>query len=464
MTESLALGTVGRGLWPRLAGLVAIGTRPYPPKTRRRLKSVNVGAFTVVVSCLLFALTYALQDATLYHDAIFVNLAMALVCASVPVFHRINDVAGSLVITFGLLAGLFLLVALVGRLSGIQVNFVAASAAIFLIFELKRIRLIAFLIAVAIALHVASWVMFKEGAVAADPRFLLQLYITVVVTISIIIAVLVYYAFWTAEQAEAETESLLLRILPVQIAERLKARPEAAIADNFEDASVLFSDIVGFVPISRSLGARRTVAMLNHLFKRLDRLAAEHGVEKIKTIGDAYMAVSGVPHPTPDHAARLARMALGMHEIAEKTGREIRSAVEDQGRNRSGARHGRRDRLKAIQLRYLGRYGEPRGAARKLGRGGQDPCLRRIPGGSRRGLRIHLARRNGDQRRGGGGDVVFGGVGGESMPLSYCPRCAWLAKRRASSAARKTPAALAMHSCCSDSGFESATMPAPACT
>ncbi len=321
-TRMLAAGGFARALRRQAANLVAIGTRAYPPKTQRRLKSVNVGAFTVAVSCLLFALTYAQEDAWLYRDAIALNLALMLISLSVPAFHRINDNAGSLFIAITLMTGIFLLVALMGRESGIQINLVAASAAVFLIFELRRIRLIALLVAIAIALHVASWVWFKQGLVDGTPapRFLLQLYITVVVTISVIIAVLVYHAFWTAEQAEAETESLLHRILPVQVAERLKARPDAAIADSFAEASVLFSDIVGFVPISHSLGALRTVAMLNHLFKRFDKLAAEHGVEKIKTIGDAYMAVSGVPYPSPDHAARLARMALGMHAIAERTG------------------------------------------------------------------------------------------------------------------------------------------------
>ena len=321
-TGTLTMAGFAQGMRAGVGNLVAAGTHAYAPKTRRRLRSVNVGSFTVAVSCLLFALTYAQEDAWLYRGAIAVNLVLMLMSLSVPALHRINENAGALFITIALLAGLFLLVALMGRESGIQINFIGASAAIFLVFELRRIRLIAALIAVAIVLHVASWVLFREGLVQGTPapRFLLQLYITVVITISVIIAVLVYYAFRTAEQAEAETESLLLRILPAQIAERLKARPDAAIADSFAEASVLFSDIVGFVPISRSLGALRTVAMLNHLFKRFDRLAAEHGVEKIKTIGDAYMAVSGVPHPSPDHAARLARMALRMHTIAEKTG------------------------------------------------------------------------------------------------------------------------------------------------
>ncbi len=85
---------------------------------------------------------------------------------------------------------------------------------------------------------------------------------------------------------------------------------------------MLFSDIVGFVPVSRALGAERTVAMLNDLVHAFDRLAATHGVEKIKTIGDAYMAVSGIPDASPDAAARLAKMALGMQLLADAVAAE----------------------------------------------------------------------------------------------------------------------------------------------
>jgi adenylate cyclase len=130
----------------------------------------------------------------------------------------------------------------------------------------------------------------------------------------------VFYAFRTAEQAEAETEALLHLILPSQVADRLKDKPGEPISDSFGNASVLFSDLVGFVAIARSLGAERTVEMLNHLVRNLDRLASEKGVAKIKTIGDAYMAVSGVPNPAPGDAKRLARMALRMQEVADETG------------------------------------------------------------------------------------------------------------------------------------------------
>jgi len=309
----------------RLGRLAELGTDGYSPKTRRRLRNINVACYTIAVSCLLFAFTYWAEDARLYNSAALINLAMMCAALLVPMVHRIHEVAGAVFMAFVLMGGLFLIVALLGRESGIQINFVAASALAFIILELRRLWLIALIVASGIALHIAAWLLFRHGMAPGviQEGFLLRLYITTVVTISVIVAVAVYYAFWTAEQAEAETEALLHRILPVQIAERLKARPDAAVADSFEDASVLFSDIAGFVPIARRLGALRTVAMLNHLVKRLDRLAAAHGVEKIKTIGDAYMAVSGVPDRTPDHAARLARMALGMHAIADATGKKF---------------------------------------------------------------------------------------------------------------------------------------------
>jgi adenylate cyclase len=196
---------------------------------------------------------------------------------------------------------------------------------VFLVFELRRMTLIVSLIAVAIALHIAAWMLFPEGAVPGEENdaFLAQLYITIVVTISVIVAVLVYYAFRTAEQAEAETEALLGRILPGSVVERLKERPGQPIADSFDQAAVLFADLAGFVPLAHRLGPGRTVEMLNRLVQSFDRIAAEHGVEKIKTIGDAYMAVSGVPRPHSDATARLACMALAMQPVADGVGEAL---------------------------------------------------------------------------------------------------------------------------------------------
>ena len=108
-----------------------------------------------------------------------------------------------------------------------------------------------------------------------------------------------------------KSERLLLNILPAPIAERLKTG-SSTIADRFAEATVLFSDLVGFTKISARVTAEELVSRLNELFQAFDSLAEVHGVEKIKTIGDAYMVAGGLPIPQPDHAERIANMALGM--------------------------------------------------------------------------------------------------------------------------------------------------------
>ncbi|MDB9496009.1 adenylate/guanylate cyclase domain-containing protein [Spirulina major CS-329] len=110
-------------------------------------------------------------------------------------------------------------------------------------------------------------------------------------------------------QEQERSETLLLNILPAPIAQRLKNQ-ESTIADYFDSVTVLFADLVNFTELSTELSSTELVEILNTIFSDFDHLAARHGLEKIKTIGDAYMAVSGLPYPCDDHAPRVARMAL----------------------------------------------------------------------------------------------------------------------------------------------------------
>ena len=115
--------------------------------------------------------------------------------------------------------------------------------------------------------------------------------------------------------AERETsERLLLNVLPRTIADRLRQTP-GTIADSFAEATVLFADIVGFTGICQALAPETLVAWLNEIFSAIDALAEEFGLEKIKTVGDAYMLVGGVPHRRPDHAEAVANLALALHEV-----------------------------------------------------------------------------------------------------------------------------------------------------
>ena len=108
-------------------------------------------------------------------------------------------------------------------------------------------------------------------------------------------------------------EGLLLNILPRAIADRLKSDP-GTIADQFAEVSILFADVVDFTPRSERLQPTEVVGMLDHLFTHFDLLADRYGVEKIKTIGDAYMVAAGIPTPRPDHARAMALMALDMRD------------------------------------------------------------------------------------------------------------------------------------------------------
>jgi adenylate cyclase len=124
----------------------------------------------------------------------------------------------------------------------------------------------------------------------------------------------------TALRAEQEkSEALLLNILPRPIAERLKAAPDT-IADDFAAASILFADVVGFTPLSQRLPPAELVGVLDRLFSQFDVLVERHGLEKIKTIGDCYMAASGVPDPGPDHARKAALLALEMRDVLATSG------------------------------------------------------------------------------------------------------------------------------------------------
>ncbi|HEY9888187.1 MAG TPA: adenylate/guanylate cyclase domain-containing protein [Candidatus Obscuribacterales bacterium] len=113
------------------------------------------------------------------------------------------------------------------------------------------------------------------------------------------------------QQEREKSEKLLLNILPPAIAEQLKQTPQA-IAHRFEEVTILFADIVDFTELSAAIPPTELVNLLNQIFSAFDQLAEQHGLEKIKTIGDAYMVVGGLPHPMPHQAEAIAEMALAM--------------------------------------------------------------------------------------------------------------------------------------------------------
>jgi adenylate cyclase len=307
-----------------LSKFAALGTEGYPRRVRRRLAVVNVMAFLIAIFSAIYACVFAYYGVQAYSSLIVVNVVLFVVALVVPLAHRINDVAAAVLIALAEYIALFFFVRALGRDSGIQINYFIAAAVAFAIYGLSHFRLLAAVIAAGLILHLVVWFLFPadRALIAADPSLLANLYISSAVTTVCIIALIVGYAFTVADRARAEADSLLTNILPEAIAERLKERPGERVADSVADASVLFSDLVGFTELAQRLGAARTVTILDALVTEFDRLAAKHGVEKIKTIGDGYMAVAGVSREQADHLVRLARLALKLPGLVERMSAE----------------------------------------------------------------------------------------------------------------------------------------------
>ncbi|WP_256842202.1 adenylate/guanylate cyclase domain-containing protein [Ornithinimicrobium cryptoxanthini] len=154
-----------------------------------------------------------------------------------------------------------------------------------------------FLVAVAMVVGLATTYLLERGArdVFAQRRFIEAQTVALA-------------------EAHATSERLLLNVLPAKIAQRLEAG-ETTIADWFDDTTVLFADLVGFTPLATRLEPRATRDLLDRLFTGFDERAERHGLEKIKTIGDAYMAVGGVPEPSSDHPARVVAFGLDLLDL-----------------------------------------------------------------------------------------------------------------------------------------------------
>jgi guanylate cyclase len=157
---------------------------------------------------------------------------------------------------------------------------------------------------------------FGRSVNTLEPSTMLAFYALNIGGVSIIVFSVMFYfvreknrAFNLLSEEQGRSERLLLNVLPHSVAGRLKGG-EQIIADHYDQASILFADMVGFTPLSSVMAPAETVALLNQIFTDIDRLVDRYGVEKIRLIGDNYMAAAGIPVPREDHAAVLTSLAM----------------------------------------------------------------------------------------------------------------------------------------------------------
>jgi adenylate cyclase len=255
------------------------------------------------------------------------SIVGALVYFAIPLLYRFGELIAP--VTFIIVAYLLITVISlrVGTAYGMQFYFLVGAAIIVLVLGIEHIVVASTLAAVGAGLTIALNLVVPEYT-GVQPKWAYTFGFVVSVTSSwLMVVATVWYALreiTRAERAiEAEynrSEALLGNILPATIAQRLKDPTGNVIADKYDDASVLFADIAGFTRQASDTAPPDLVGFLDRLYTQLDGLVDRHGLEKVKTSGDSYMVVSGVPEPRPDHLEALAHLALDMAEaVADLT-------------------------------------------------------------------------------------------------------------------------------------------------
>jgi adenylate cyclase len=285
---------------------------------------LNIMTWSAAFVCGLFAIIQMFTPNNLWLVTV-VNAVAAVVFALIPLLHRFGELLSPLVFFVASFVSVGIICWHVGTGTGLLFYFVVSAAAAVLILGVEHIVLAAVVASTGAALTI--WLqMTVPSDTGALPQWSIELGF-VVITISAGFMAIATIAYAMREITRAETamereyqrsESLLANILPASVAARLKDPTRSVIADKYDDASILFADIAGYTKRASSMPPSELVQFLDRLYTEFDRLVDKHGLEKIKTSGDSYMVVSGVPQPRADHMEALARFALEMADTVGK--------------------------------------------------------------------------------------------------------------------------------------------------
>jgi class 3 adenylate cyclase len=251
-----------------------------------------------------------------------INVIGAMVFAMVPWLQRFGELVAPLTFIGAAYVSVFASCLDVGTGSGSQFFFLVGACIVVLLLGIEHIVLATALAAVAAGLIIAVQFLVPQNT-GLQPAWAQSAgFVVTAISSVVMVVVTVWFALRDTARAEAvmeaqydRSETLLENMLPASIAERLKEPGRGVIADKYDDATVLFADIVGFTERASGTPPADLVRFLDRLYGAFDALVDKHGLEKIKVSGDSYMVVSGVPRPRPDHSQALADFALDMANV-----------------------------------------------------------------------------------------------------------------------------------------------------
>jgi adenylate cyclase len=294
----------------------------YAASAARRARILTITAWLAVMVSASFVLVQILTGSWSWQVS-SINVAAAMVFGFVPWLQRFGELVAPLTFLGAAYVSIFATCLDVGTASGSQFFFLVGACIVVLLLGIEHIVLASGLAAVAAGLIITVEFLVPRNT-GLQPAWATSTgFVITAISSVVMVVVTVWFALRDTARAEAvmeaqyeRSETLLENMLPASIAERLKEPGRGVIADKYDDASVLFADIVGFTERASGTPPADLVRFLDRLYGAFDALVDKHGLEKIKVSGDSYMVVSGVPRPRPDHARALADFALDIANVA----------------------------------------------------------------------------------------------------------------------------------------------------
>jgi adenylate cyclase len=294
----------------------------YAYSAARQGRVLSITALLAVVVSVTFVALQVITGAWTW-QIVTINAGSAMIFAIVPWLTRFGNLIAPLTFIGAAYVSVFASCWDVGTGSGSQFFFLVGACLVVLVLGIEHIVLAAMLAAIAAGLVIALEFLVPRDTGLEPAWAQSMMFVVTIVSACVMVVVTVWFALRDTQRAEAvmeseyeRSEALLANMLPTSIAERLKNSDRDVIADKYDEASVLFADIVGFTERAASTAPAELVRFLDRLYGGFDELVDKHGLEKIKVSGDSYMVVSGVPRARPDHAFALAEFALDMANVA----------------------------------------------------------------------------------------------------------------------------------------------------
>jgi adenylate cyclase len=296
--------------------LVSLGIVSSDPDLVRRQKVTNLVSYAAFINAVARVVSYFFFEFEPFWFAVAFGTTLAVWALLIHRMHRFGDNVATTALIIWYVTGIFFTTFMFGLQTQAQVFFVLSGVMLFL-FGVENWRLFLFWFAIVVlAMLIVMNYAPAQGAVT-DARLLHSMSLQSMITAVSINAIVIFYVLFVLRRTQLEllrerarADALVSAVLPDSIAARLRAQPEKRIADRVEDVSLLFADLGGFTPVAHKENPEHVVAYLDEFVRTFDLMCETYGVEKIKTIGDAYMAAGGLNGDAKAGAVAIGRLAL----------------------------------------------------------------------------------------------------------------------------------------------------------